>query len=190
MLIHIGTHVEATDGRVGEVRNVVVDTQKRRLTHLEVHPGGMLGVDRLLPIEEVAEASAERVALRIDKATFESFPPTKRAEHYNPPGAGEPYMDEFRTTSLPVVDRGVVSENEITVRGGERVEAKDGRIGKVDGVMIDGESQVITHLVMREGHLWHTRTVTIPLEHIDHAERDAIYLNLTKDEVEPLAADA
>jgi uncharacterized protein YrrD len=190
MMIHIGAHVEATDGRVGDVSSVVVEPRARKLTHLLVRGHGLRGVERLLPIEDVVDAAQERVGLKVTQAEFESLTPTTAAVSYTPHGVDGLYLDASSAVSTVRVDHGLIPEDDVTVRGGERVEATDGGIGKVDGVVIDAETHVVTHLVMREGHLWHTRTVRIPLEHIDHVERDAIYLKLRKEQVDPIAQAA
>ena len=43
-----------------------------------------------------------------------------------------------------------------------------------------------THLVLREGHLWGKKDVTIPVDQIDRIEADVIYLKLDKAAVEHL----
>jgi hypothetical protein len=61
-------------------------------------------------------------------------------------------------------------------------------VGRVDEFLIDPENDHITHLVMREGHLWGQKDVTIPISEIDRIEGDSVYLKLSKDEVEALPA--
>jgi len=36
--------------------------------------------------------------------------------------------------------------------------------------------------------LWQTRTVTIPLDHIDRVEHNVIYLSFSKQQIEPMAS--
>jgi len=47
-------------------------------------------------------------------------------------------------------------------------------------------SQLITHLILREGHLWGQKEVTIPLNQIERIEDDTVYLKLRKEEIEKL----
>ena len=42
------------------------------------------------------------------------------------------------------------------------------------------------HLVLREGHLWGKKDVTIPLDQIDRIEEDVVHLKLDKAAVEHL----
>jgi sporulation protein YlmC with PRC-barrel domain len=71
---------------------------------------------------------------------------------------------------------------------GARVEATDGRVGRVDEFLIDPENDHITHIVLREGHLWGQRDVSIPVSEIERVEEDAVYLKLSKRKIEALPA--
>jgi hypothetical protein len=51
---------------------------------------------------------------------------------------------------------------------------------------VDPVTEHVTHLVMREGHLWGQRDVTIPVSEIDRLGENTIYLKLNKDRVEAL----
>jgi hypothetical protein len=44
----------------------------------------------------------------------------------------------------------------------------------------------ITHLMLREGHLWGQKDVTSPVSEIDHFEKDTVYLKLDKHSIEAL----
>ncbi len=188
MDIHLRAQVEATDGRAGKLTRVVVDSRNHTLTHLVVRGQGVLGVERLVPIDDVVDTTADSVALRASRADFESLPPLDRTIEYTPPGIGDTYADQIRSDEEIKVDRELIPEDEVAVRGGERVEATDGSIGQVDGVVVDPTTRAITHILLREGHLWHTRTVTIPLDHIDRVEHNVIYLSFSKQQIEPMAS--
>jgi sporulation protein YlmC with PRC-barrel domain len=75
---------------------------------------------------------------------------------------------------------------ELAIRRGARVVAQDGQVGRVDEFVVDQRSEHITHLVMREGHLWEQRDVTIPVSYIEHIDDDAVYLNIDKASVAAL----
>ena len=66
------------------------------------------------------------------------------------------------------------------------VKATDGDVGKVDEFLVDPRNDSISHLVLREGHLWGEKDVTIPVSEIDKINEDAIMLKLTKKEIELL----
>jgi sporulation protein YlmC with PRC-barrel domain len=70
--------------------------------------------------------------------------------------------------------------HELGIHRGAHVEASDGRIGTVDEFLINPENSHISHLVLREGHLWGQKDVTIPVSEIEKIEDDVVYLKLNK----------
>jgi sporulation protein YlmC with PRC-barrel domain len=77
---------------------------------------------------------------------------------------------------------------ELAVRRGTQVEAADGHVGRVDEFLVDPKDEHITHLIMREGHLWGQKDVSIPLSAIKRIGENTVYLKLSKDEVGALPA--
>ena len=82
-----------------------------------------------------------------------------------------------------------IPPGELTVRRGTRVEATDGYVGKVDEFVVHPDTGHITHLVMREGHLWGKKDVIIPLSALKpmgDTYEDTVFLNLDKHQIESL----
>jgi len=75
---------------------------------------------------------------------------------------------------------------ELSIHRGANVAAKDGRVGKVDEFLVDLSDGHITHLVLREGHLWGQRDVTIPISEIERIEEDTVHLKLDRHSVQRL----
>jgi hypothetical protein len=75
-----------------------------------------------------------------------------------------------------------VPAGEIQVRPGEHVHALDGEIGRVEGLLADPGDHRVTHVLLREGHLWGRRQVAIPVSAVTGAQ-DGIRLNITKQQV-------
>lgn len=61
-----------------------------------------------------------------------------------------------------------VPSREVQIRRGERVEATDGEIGRVQGLVIDPADHGVTHVLLQKGHLWGKRTVAIPIRAVVH----------------------
>jgi sporulation protein YlmC with PRC-barrel domain len=72
---------------------------------------------------------------------------------------------------------------ELAVRRGSHVQATDGAVGRVDEFLVDRESEHITHLVLREGHLWGQRDVLVPVSEIGRIDENTVHLTLSKEEV-------
>ena len=79
-----------------------------------------------------------------------------------------------------------VPPGELAVRRGNHVRATDGDVGLVDEFLVDRETEHITHLVLREGHLWGQKDVLIPVSEIAHVDEDRVHLTLSKQEVASL----
>ena len=67
----------------------------------------------------------------------------------------------------------------------EHVHAVDGEIGQVEGFVVDPADHAVTHVLLKEGHMWGRKQVAIPVSAV--ASVDAgIRLNITKKQVEDL----
>ena len=56
----------------------------------------------------------------------------------------------------------------------------------IDEVVVDRETMHLTHLVLREGHLWGQKDVMIPVDEIENIEENNVYLKLDKQSVAAL----
>ena len=78
-----------------------------------------------------------------------------------------------------------VPQGEVDVRRGDPVEATDGEIGRVQGLVIDRGSLHVTHVLLQEGHLWGRKEVAIPISVVTSTS-GGIRLRLSKQEVKDL----
>jgi hypothetical protein len=72
------------------------------------------------------------------------------------------------------------------VRRGQRVQATDGPIGHIRGLVIDPSDHHVTHVLLDEGHLWGKKEVSIPITSVTAVDDDGVRLNLTKAQVSDL----
>ena len=68
------------------------------------------------------------------------------------------------------------------------VEASDGKVGKLDALVLDKDSGEITHIQMLEGHLWGKKDVAIPVSAVDFTDAKTVYLKIDKKAVHALPA--
>lgn len=207
MLFPIGAEVACTDGVCGDLIRVVIDPIARAVTHLVVEPKHRSGLGKLVPIDLV-ETSTDEVRLRCETADFGKFADAEETEFLPDSGGALGYRPDQVSVwpyyglgfgmsadmqfglggnaTLPVVnDR--VPLGEIEVRRGEQVQASDGAIGRVQGLVIDPHDHHVTHVLLQEGHLWGRKEVAIPINAVTTVA-DGIHLRLTKDEVGDLPA--
>src|SRR5271166_3245131 len=194
----IGADASCTDGACGEVSRVVVDPVARAVTHLVVEPAHWRGSGRLVPLDLI-DATTGEIRLRCTLAEFEKLDPAEETQ-FLPGTPGYPGYDPEQVLSMPYYGIGMgggdvpvavtydaVPLDEVEVRRGEHVHATDGRIGKVQGLVIDPDSHRVTHVLLQEGHLWGRKEVAIPIGAVTGVD-DGIRLNITKQQVQDLPA--
>jgi len=128
-------------------------------------------------------ASAEGASA--DGAPEEGADAAASADYVNPPVLLWPYATALNLEYVRM-EHEQIPVGELAIRRGARVEATDGSVGQVDEFLIDPESDHVTHLILREGHLWGRREISIPISAIHAIEEDVVVLRLSKDEVEAL----
>ncbi len=197
----IGAEISCADGVCGDVRRVIVDPVARKVTHLVVQPKGPLDLDRLVPLDLV-DTSGGQIRLRCTVAEFERLEAAEETQFvpgglagYGPDQAlSWPYyglgpgMSGFGPDMVPPgATFDTVPLDEVEVRRGEPVQATDGAIGRVQGLVIDRASRRVTHVLLQEGHLWGKKEVAIPISAVAKMDLDdGIYLTLTKQQVQDL----
>jgi hypothetical protein len=165
-----------------------VNPASEQITHLIVKGRKPDQVERLVPVVLVANTAAEVIILsctRQEFAQLETFNQTDfiytEVSHY----ATDPKLTMLWPYVVPVkriVDKKIrrIPPGELAVRRGARVRAADGMVGRVDEFLVGPVSGNITHLVLRKGHPWVEREVTIPVSQIDHIEEKVVYLKVDK----------
>jgi hypothetical protein len=157
----IGAPVACTDGACGAVFRVVVDPVGRTVTHLVVEPEHRHGLGRLVPLS-LAEVTADGVRLGCTRA-------------------------EFGRLELAEETHFVLGSSAYAAYGPGQVLAWAyyGQLGagRVQGLVIDRGSHLVTHVVLQEGHLRGRREVAIPISAVAGVQ-DGVRLSITWQEVQ------
>jgi hypothetical protein len=175
MDIPLNAQVEYTDGvvwhTVGRCVCVLINPIHDQVTHLVVKEDSSPNTELIVPVDLVAETTVDTIRLQCNKDELEKMDPfikTTFVEEKLPvnalsygsgfgnelgPNFYWPYASFDGTIKMPV-EHLQVPPGELAVRRGTRVEATDGYVGKVDEFVVNPANDHITHLVMREGHLW------------------------------------
>jgi hypothetical protein len=189
----LNVKVYCADGLCGLSEELVLDRTSEEVTHLVVREKRSPRAELLIPVDQVMETTAHRIQLRCTKAELAEMQPLLKVEVRReevPRYISGPYLLPVGVpeTDWVTVSRESIPPGEVAVRQGARVKATDGSVGRLDEFLMDPANGHVTHLVMREGHLWGRRDVTIPVSEIDHLEADTIYLKLDKEQVGALPA--
>jgi sporulation protein YlmC with PRC-barrel domain len=189
MDLHLNAHVECTDGRVGRLENIVLNPKAEKVTFLVVRGNDLQNTERIIPEKLVREATRETVHLSIDKKEFERMKHLIQ-EDYIPSNIMLYMADKagwaMGTPAGVFVEHEAVPANGMVVHKGSKVLAADGHVGQVDDFLVEQKTGRITHLILREGHLWGKKDISIPVNRIDRYENGEVYLNIDKKSVEEL----
>jgi sporulation protein YlmC with PRC-barrel domain len=182
----IGVKAYCADGVCGRVTQVVLDPIADKVTHLMVEPEHRQGVGRLVPIER-AEARGDHVDLGYSRAEFEKLPIAEEVRFLEGTEGYPGYDPEDLllwpyfggNTTVPVtVD--TLPVGEVAIQRGEEVHATDGRVGEVEGLIVDGRNHHVTHFVLKEGHLLGRKEVAIPIAAVKSADENGVTLTISK----------
>jgi hypothetical protein len=204
----MGARASCSDGPCGEVIRTIIDPVARTVTHLVIQPGRHVEDGRLVPVGLV-EPGAGEIRLRCSLADFEGLDAAEEIDLV----VGEDYAGGYGPDAVggygdvgsmgvggsasgmgigmglghgpPVVASDSVPEGETEVIRHEPVHAVDGEVGQLKGFAVDSADHRVTHVLLREGHLWGRREVAIPVSAVVSME-NGISVNLTKKQVEEL----
>jgi sporulation protein YlmC with PRC-barrel domain len=193
MKISLNSRVSCTDGLSGRVVQVIVNPATRKVTHLAVEESKVPHIERLVPVGYIVNTSGDLVNLDCTRQELSRMKPLIEAEFV---WAEFPEFDESCPYMLlPYVIPVRIAANhkslppgDLCICRGARVQASDGRVGWVDEFAVVPTNGEITHLLLREGHLWGRKEVAIPVSAIERIEEKAVYLNLNRRAVEALPA--
>lgn len=205
MKIPLKAQVSCTDGVYGRSAYVLMNPILDQITHLVVKADASPHTEFIVPIDVVSATTADTIELQCSKAALEKMNPFIQTRFIEEPvteetlpgsyGLGDyygwgdyyywPYVSPDRMIRLSVKDR-QIPLGEVAVQRGTRVEATDGYVGKIDEFLVSPEGGHITHLIMREGHLWGQKDVTIPISAIGETSEETMHLNLSKHQIKSL----
>ena len=197
MDIPINVEVLCAGKECGRSTSLVINPINERVTHLVVTEKVFPNIERLVPVDKILASSPNSIQLRCsqtDLSNMDAFEETdfigagqlEASFPYNVPYEVWPYA-MYEAMPVPL-EHEHIPAGEVVIRRGTPVKARDGQVGKVDEFLVDPENDVITHLVLREGHLWGKKDVTIPVSEIDKIADEAVYLKLDKDAIATLPA--
>jgi sporulation protein YlmC with PRC-barrel domain len=197
MDIPINVDVLCAGELCGRSTYLVINPVNERITHLVVAEKAFPNIERLVPVDKILASTPNSIQLRCsqtDLSEMNAFEETDFIEAgqlesslpYSVPYQVWPYA-MYDAMPMPF-EHEHIPAGEVAIRRGTSVKATDGQVGKVDEFLVDPENDVITHLVLREGHLWGKKDITIPVSEIKEITEEAVYLKLDKKTLEKLPA--
>jgi len=176
----------------GRTMAIVLNPITDVITHIVVKEKEPPNTQRLVPINLIIESTPQAVHLRCDTAELQSLKSFMDVEYVQSVIPryeaiyGTYYMEPLvlpERTTVPV-KHAQIPPYEMSVSRGARVYSADThQIGRVDEFLVDQGNGHITHLILREGHLWGQKDVSIPVSEIERMEDQHVYLKLGKKQV-------
>lgn len=192
MDIPINVDVMCGERECGRSTYIILNPKTREITHIVVREKDLSLTERLVPVDMVNESTPTFIRIRCSQEELAQQPRFTRTEFLgmNTPGSagGSILMWPYAYPVMPLIslEHEQIPADELALRRGTTVEASDGRVGRIDEFLVDPTSDHITHLIMREGHLWGQKDVSIPVSQIDRIEEDVVHLKLNKQEIAAL----
>jgi hypothetical protein len=192
MNITINSKVSCSDGPCARTRRVVLKPTTEQITHIVVSDELYPETEYLIPVELISTSTPESIELNCSKEEMSAMPVFDQIQFIpsNLNGyVGGPYVmwPYYIPQAAPMrLEKEHIPLDELTIRRTADVEATDGHIGHVDGFLVNPQNDHITHLLLREGHLWGKKDVAIPVSEIDHYQDNGVFLKMSKQEIEAL----
>lgn len=188
MDLPINAEVSCSDGPCGRSTRVILNPVTDQVTHLVVSERGFAHTEFLVPLELLVESSPTTIRLRCSGEELREMERFIEVEYLPGEGAYLSYgMNDYMLWPYTMLDAQQVPLEHERIPPGElavgrhaQVEASDGHVGRVDEFLVDPVSGHITHLVLREGHLWGQKDVTIPVSSIARISEETVHLTLDK----------
>ena len=176
----------------GHATAVVLNPITDVVTHLVVKEERSPNTERLVPIKLIDKSTPQAVYLRCNTDMLQDLSPFIDVEyiqsvipHYSAV-YGNYYIQPLVTNDREIVavPHQHIPADELSISRGAKVFSSDRhQIGNVDEFMVDEENGHITHLILREGHLWGKKDVSIPVSEIDQIDGEHVHLKIDKKKV-------
>ena len=203
--IPLNAKIMCADGNWGKSSHAIFMPSAQEVTHIVVYNPKFDDHKRLVPIERVLETSPQSIRLNCttsELAAMEAFSEIhyvmNDGTEYNPVGFYTTFgIDDFPpfmnwSSMFPPpefyipVEEERIPPGELAVRFHAQVKAIDGSVGQIDELIVDPDNHHITHLVIRTGHFWNLKELTLPISAIKRIEEDRVYLNLDRNTFQSL----
>ena len=94
--------------------------------------------------------------------------------------------DSLGTPAAMIIEHEAIPAGGLVVHKGAGVFATDGHVGRVDEFLVEKKTGRITHLILREGHLWGKKDISVPINQVDRYEDGKAYLTIDRNAVKDL----
>jgi len=189
---------------VGKINRFVLDPSTNEVTHIVIQKGWLLPEDKVLPFEMVRSSAGGKLVLNEEIRDFDQLPPFEETHFVQAtddyPGDPSSTRDpEYQYTpayywypsqsniGFPGIGLGHyawpsgetkrnIPEDTIPLKEGTNIVSSDGKqVGDVERIIVDPDSNKVTHFVISQGVLFKDRKL-VPAHWVKSVEEDNVYL--------------
>jgi len=184
--IPLTAHAECADGPCGELAGLVIRADSRALEYYVVRdttPGHP--IERLVPRAQVDLAATSVIRVDCSLAELGKMQPLNVQEVTS--GGGKSSGTAFgRAGGYSVADSERAPDGTGVLRQDQRVEATDGKVGKLSGIAIDDEAHITEFYTRLDRH--GSFELLLPESAVSFVDRTTVYLQLDKRQLESRTA--
>jgi sporulation protein YlmC with PRC-barrel domain len=192
MDLPLNVDVHCTDGLGGCSTRIIVDPASCTVTHLVVADKQAPHTEYLVPISYIRETTPEVILISCTRQALRDMEPFFQTEYLRttpadirrlPAAYMWPYQPHGLIRSYTVKTKRIPCHEQEVPRG-THAQTHDGNdLGEIEEFLVESTSGQITHIVLRQGRLWHHKALLVPGSEIERIEEGIVYLNLDKKEL-------
>lgn len=188
MDLPVEANVYCQNGFVGKTETLIINPIKKTVTHFVISTKLFRNKSYLAPLSLIEATTAKRIDLACDLEDLEKLEPFQDIRFVEVQDAGDLDLEAWDVMAWPFAE--LVKEDsffldkvplgELSLRRGCTVKTLDGAKFVLEEFVIDHNSGMITHLVIRQRDGLEVQEVYIPVHHIKNLEDKVIQLGITQ----------
>ncbi len=191
MDIPLGVEVLCGERSCGRSVALVMNPVTDQMTHVVVKEAQAPHTERMVPASAIELSEGKGLVLKATREELAAMDPFVETyfiqtvvDKYDPGDMyAWPYVIHAKEHRYMAEKEERIPPGEIAVHRGATVLASDGPVGKLDEFVVGQADSHVTHLVMREGHLWGSRDVVIPISKVASMSEETVHLRIPREEV-------
>jgi uncharacterized protein YrrD len=197
-----GTEVFTFDGeKVGKINRVVLNPSTQEISHVVIQKGMIFPEDKVVPVEMIDSTREDKVKLDIEKDRFDELPPFEESHYILMDEELEANREVMKTTATPPVyywyppysigypalaygpypgtiietERNIPKHSIALEEGANVVSAEGKKIGDIERVISDSQTNQATHFLISKGFLFKEKKL-VPANWVRIAEENEVQL--------------
>jgi len=197
MDIPMNAEVICADGVYGRSTRVILNPDDKKIIGVVVRDENTPHTEFIVPINLVTETTPSEIRLGCARQAVSEMEEFNAIEHIHE--ETPEYKDtkfklwphrqsETRQKRYIKLQYEGVPLRELALHKDAKVKSKDGYvIGHIRDFLVNSKNGRITHIVLRDGHLWGQKDITIDMSYVERIEEKTMYLKLEQFYVDKLA---